>query len=252
MLSQKVKHFILSPQKDKDYAELMFWGDVHLGHPKCLWKKALLNLDYALAHKVYVLLMGDLVDSQGQIDKIQQMVESLKPLAKEKLLLGLHTGNHEIQITKNTGIDISEKIAHLLDIPYLSRGCLSLLQVGKFYYNLYSLHGSDDMRFKSTRLKLASYLTRWIDIDIIALGHTHSLSVKTFQSSNAVQKHTYQIVLTGSYLAHNLSQIGRAIFWPNAYPFPKIGSPKLRLSARSNASLLPKLCHFLHSNIITT
>ena len=215
----------------------MFWGDVHLGHPKCLWKKALLNLDYALIHKVYVLLMGDLIDSQSQTDKTYQMINALEPLAKEKLLIGLHTGNHEIQITKNTGIDISKKIAHLLDIPYFPYGCLSSLQVGKFCYNLYSLHGFDDMRFKSTRLKLASYLNCWIDIDIIALGHAHSLSVKTFQSSNAVQRHIYQIVLTGSYLAHNLNQIGRAIFWPHAYPFPKIGSPKLRLYATKKCSL---------------
>jgi len=53
----------LNVKPGKNYAELLFWGDVHLGYPTCNIEKAKAMLDYALEKKVYVILMGDLLEA---------------------------------------------------------------------------------------------------------------------------------------------------------------------------------------------
>ncbi len=91
----------------KDYAEVIFIGDSHLGSPQFDEPRFLAMLDYCLKNKIYVLLMGDLVETatrysvgagvyeQTSITQTQyeKMVEWLTPLAKKKLILGLLRGN---------------------------------------------------------------------------------------------------------------------------------------------------------------
>ena len=45
------------------------------------------------------------------------MVEILSPLAQAKLIIGIHRGNHENRIMKNTSIDITKIMAKMLNIP---------------------------------------------------------------------------------------------------------------------------------------
>ena len=49
----------LKPQKGKEYAEIVFFGDLHYGASTCLTEKAKKMLDYCLANNVYVHFMGD-------------------------------------------------------------------------------------------------------------------------------------------------------------------------------------------------
>ena len=97
---------ILTPGP-KDYASIVFWGDVHAGHPQADIPKAKEMLDYCLANNIYVLGMGDFIESgtrdsigdsvyQQKLNPQEQMefmVEMLTPLAEAGLLLGLHVGN---------------------------------------------------------------------------------------------------------------------------------------------------------------
>ena len=123
----------LNPKKDTKYAEVVFVGDVHYGSPQCNLKKFLEQLDYCLKHKIYVFLMGDLLEmatrtsvgagiyeqetiGQSQYEK---MVGFLHPLADKKLILGMHAGNHEDRVYQATGIDISKAMAKELEIPYI-------------------------------------------------------------------------------------------------------------------------------------
>jgi len=50
-------------QKGEDHAELLFFGDVHIGYPTSNLMKAKAMLDYALKNRVYVILMGDLIEA---------------------------------------------------------------------------------------------------------------------------------------------------------------------------------------------
>lgn len=90
-----------------DFAEVMFIGDVHYGSPQCDVERFTRMLDYCLKHKIYVFLMGDMIEMStrhsvgagvyeqeipGQ-SQHEQMVEWLHPLAEAELILGSHRGN---------------------------------------------------------------------------------------------------------------------------------------------------------------
>lgn len=145
----------LQPNKD-GIAEILFWGDVHLGHPNCEIERAKAMLNYALKNHVYVLLQGDLIeastrDSVGDgvyhqhinpQEQVDEMIEILRPLADAGLIIGLHSGNHENRISKATSIDVSKIMASTLRVPYLGYACWTEILVGSQKYSLYSSHGS--------------------------------------------------------------------------------------------------------------
>lgn len=49
----------LVPKVGKDYAEVVFLGDVHLGSPQCNKEKFLSMVNYCFKNNLYVFLMGD-------------------------------------------------------------------------------------------------------------------------------------------------------------------------------------------------
>lgn len=237
----------LMPIKGKDYAELIFWGDVHLGHPQCQIEKAKAMLDYAIKRGAYVIGMGDYLESgtresvgdsvyQQKLnpqEQMEQMIEILRPVAEAGLLIGLLEGNHENRITKMTSINVTKIMANMLGVPYLGYACWNLLRVGKMHYSLYANHGSSGSRFKHTKLKAAIDIAHWIDADIIAMAHVHSLVAESIikqsvslKTKTVVEKKCY-VVITGSYIA-----------WDKSYaqmknmPITKIGSPKAKLNAK--------------------
>lgn len=235
----------LKVKPGKDYAQLLFWGDVHLGHPQCLIEKAREYLTWALKKGVYVLLMGDLLesgmrDSVGDSvyqqnlnpqDQMEQMVEILLPLAKANLIIGMHTGNHEHRITKATGIDVAKVMARLLCVKYLGYSCWSQVHVGSQIYSAYTTHGASGARFKHTKMKAVMDLTQWIDADIIAMGHVHSEAaeavIKQSVSHGRVVERKCYTVLTGSFIG-----------WDRSYaqmmnmPITRIGAPTAKLFSK--------------------
>lgn len=235
----------------KGFAEVLFWGDVHYGHPQCQINKARKYLDFALKNNMYVLLMGDLLecglrDSVGDSvyqqtlnpqRQMEDMVEMLTPLADAGRIIGFHTGNHEVRITKNTSVDVAKIMAKLLGVPYLGYACWNLLKVGKQNYTVYSNHGSSGSRFKHTKLKAVMDLTQWIDADVICMGHVHSLAVESVvkQSVNIGKRQVVEkrcnVVLTGSFIG-----------WDKSYaqmknmPITRLGSPTGRFWANKHDS----------------
>jgi hypothetical protein len=91
----------------KGGADLLFFGDLHYGAPNCDIDRAKDMLGWALKNRVYVLLMGDLLEAgtktsvgTGVYDQImnpqrqmEEVVTLLTPLAKAGLIIGLHSGN---------------------------------------------------------------------------------------------------------------------------------------------------------------
>ena len=97
----------LKPQKGKDYTEVVFFGDLHLGHPTCLLDKAKEMLDYCLKKKIYVHIMGDMLEcgltnSVGDSvyhqklnpqEQMEGVIKLCQPLADANLITGFHGGN---------------------------------------------------------------------------------------------------------------------------------------------------------------
>ena len=228
----------------KGYAPLLFFGDLHLGYPTCNVVKAQSMIDWAIREKAYVLLMGDLLEcgttrsigdsiyrqSLNPQEQMEMMIAILTPLADTGRIIGLHSGNHEQRITKDSGIDISKVMARILNVPYLSYACWSLLKVGNIYYTLYSSHGTSGSILEHTKLNAVIKMSHIVRADIVAYGHTHGLDVATKITQYVDLRHktvkefkTY-CVLTGAYIMWD-----RSYGQEKGYGIPKIGSPKAKL-----------------------
>ena len=99
----KLNRKVLTPRKD--YAEVVFIGDVHYGSPQCNVNKFLDMVKYCVEHKLYVMLMGDLIEMATRYSvgsgvyeqefpgqsQVEWIIEKLKPLGN--LILGSHNGN---------------------------------------------------------------------------------------------------------------------------------------------------------------
>ena len=151
----------------KGYAEIVLFGDLHLGAKECDIERAESMLNYCYEKDVYIFLMGDLIESglrtsvgasvyeqkmnpQAQMDSV---IDLLQPLADKKLILGSLIGNHELRIYKATGISVMKIICRQLNIPYLRSACWNLFKVGSQNYTMYALHGTSGSRFVYTKLK---------------------------------------------------------------------------------------------------
>ena len=230
----------LQPKKGKNYAEVLFIGDTHLGSPQFDQQKFLNMLDYAKTHSIYVFLMGDLLETATRYSvgagvyeqtsntqsQFEKMVEWLKPLSSKKLILGTHRGNHEERVYKESGVDIAKALARELSVPYLGDACWSRFQVGKQSYSIYSLHGRSGARFEGTCLLALERLAVSFAADLVAQGHSHkaiSSNILYQKTVNGVVKEFKKFLLiTGSYLSYG----GYAQTY--GLPISKLGSPKCK------------------------
>ncbi len=246
----KLNQKVLVPRKGKDYAEVVFFGDLHYGAPTCLLDKAQATLDYCLKNHIYVHLQGDMIEcgltnSVGdsvymqKLNPQQQMddvIDMLRPLAEAGLITGFHLGNHEARIMKTTSIDVAKIMCGILGVSYLHAACWNMFTVGKQKYSIYSLHGASGSRFIYTKLKAITDLSHYFpDASLVAMGHVHELSSVAIERQrvnmrNKTIEHRKQyLLLTGSYLGYHLSY-GQAL----GYPPVKIGSPKVTFFANRN------------------
>jgi len=238
----RVNRQILEPGH-KGYASIVFWGDLHYGHPQCLTEKAQAMLNYCLEHHIYIIGMGDFLecgtrlsigdsvyrqklDPQGQMEFVLEM---LKPLANAKLLLGIHTGNHESRISDMGGLDVVKNMARELSVPYLGAACWHYIRVGKEGYTLYTMHGSTGSRFKHTKLKAVADIANFVEPDLVAMGHVHEIAIEPMfrqhydSRAKTVKERKIMLVLTGAYLAYDKSYAQT-----KGYPLAGIGSPKVQ------------------------
>ncbi len=236
----------LVPQNGKEYAELIFWGDVHYGHPGCDIERAKSMLDYCLEKKAYLIGMGDYIEaglktSVGDSVYLQEfnpdkqaekMVEMLKPVADAGLLIGIIRGNHEARISKTAGVDITKWMARFLNAPYLEAACWSIIYVGDQSYTLYALHGKTGSRFIYTKLKALVDISHSFDAQILAMGHVHEVDTdwqivqKVDRKRKMVVEQKKLLVLTGHYLTYD-----KTYAQDSGYPIGKMGSPKVKLFA---------------------
>jgi len=241
----------LSIAKGEDYAEVIFLGDVHYGSPQCDVPRFLRMVEYCLKNKVYVLLMGDMVEcatrhSVGSgvyeqdtpVDsQHEQMIEWLRPLALNGLILGSHSGNHEDRVYKDTGFNISKALCRELRVPYLGDACWSQFSVGKQTYALYSLHGRTGSRFDGTALLAIERISTSFFADMVAMGHAHktinSIVLMQRVTNGLVREHKKHLLITGSYLKYDKGY-GQVL----GLPISKLGSPKAKFYANRHDILI--------------
>jgi len=238
----------LDVKKGKDYAEVIFCGDWHIGYPTCLREKIEENLEYCLQKKIYVLLMGDLMEAglkdsvgtsvyeqilppQEQVDLVEEI---LTPLAKAGLILGILEGNHERRLMKATGVSPVRYWARMLKVPYLGDACWNLWRVGKRSYKAYALHGTSAARFVYTKAKALEDIARNVcpAAHIAVMGHVHENMVwsEQFQDISLKRKTVVQpkrtLILSGHYLGYDKSYAQA-----KGMGLGKTGSPKVKIYA---------------------
>jgi len=240
----KLNQKALEVQKGKDYAEIVFFGDVHYGSKNCEVKKAQAMLDYCLENHIYVLGMGDLLEcaTKGSIgsgvyeqtmnpqEQFDFCTDLMRPLADAGLLLGLLKGNHEGRLTNDGSLDLIKMMCGILNTPYLGGACWNLFKVGKQNYTVYATHGTGGSRFAHTKLAKVARLGDFFHADVVAMGHVHQLATHLaerqsvdLRSKTIVMLEQY-LVLTGHYLNYFHSYAQDA-----GLPPSKTGSPKAKL-----------------------
>jgi UDP-2,3-diacylglucosamine pyrophosphatase LpxH len=234
---------VLKPQRGKNYAEVVFLGDCHLGSPQFDQSRFLAMTEYCLKNNIYVFLMGDMIELAtrhsvgggvyeqafpGQTQH-EVMCEWLTPLANKKLILGLLQGNHEERVYKESGVNISKAMARELSIPYLGDACWNMFRVGDRTYTIYSLHGRTGSKFDGTALLALERLAAPFHADLVVMGHAHkcissSVLMQTVRKGSVVE-HKKHLLITGSYLKYG----GYAQTF--GLPPSKLGSPKVKFMA---------------------
>ena len=240
-----VRELRIKPKKDD--AEILFVGDVHLGSPQCDKPRFLRQLDYCLKNGIYVQLMGDLVEMSTRFSigagiyeqetigqsQVEEMAEYLKPLAREELILGLHSGNHENRVYDATGINITKALANELGVSFLGDACWNVFKVNGERYTCYSLHGRTGARFDGTALLALERISTSFEADIVCMGHCHKLgntSVITQRTVNGrVKEFKKHLILTGSYVKYDSGYAQVA-----GMPISKLGSPKAKLMSKTH------------------
>lgn len=226
----------------REHADVMFIGDVHYGSPQCDVERFLANIQYALDHHHYVMLMGDLCETATRSsvgagvyeqecainDQHEQILEWLAPLAKSGLILGTLRGNHEERIYKDTGFDVAKALARELGISYLGDACWNLFTVGGEKYSIYTLHGRSGSRFDGTALLAVERISTSFFCDMVAHGHSHKCinSIVLMQRvvNQQVVEHKKHLLITGHYLKYDQGY-GQTV----GLPISKLGSPKVKL-----------------------
>jgi len=229
--------------------EIMLMGDMHIGSRYYDEKENKKIIDLCLKKNIYVLLMGDQIetatrDSIGagvyeQSEIIEKQMEHFyflfKPLADEGLILGMHQGNHEARLFNSSGVDITKIMARELRVPYFSWGKMHYYRIGNQAYKIYTTHGSSGARLPHTKIKGVLDLANLAEAEIYAMGHLHQLShhIRNFYAINTKNKGVIEeqkhFLLTGSYLTHWGSYAHKKSYEPM-----RKGSPLLKLDGKEH------------------
>lgn len=231
----------LKMQKNKRYAELMFIGDAHLGSPQFDQPRFLAMLDYCLKNRLYVLLMGDLLETATRNSvgagvyeqestpdsQYEQMTGWLRPLAEQGLIIGAHLGNHEERIYKESGFNVTKAMCRELGVKYLGDACWTHLHIGNQTYVLYTMHGRTGSRFDGTALLALERISVSFFADLVAMGHAHKLITSSViiqrVVNGLVKEFKKYLLICGSYLKYD-GGYGQTI----GLPISKLGSPKVK------------------------
>lgn len=169
-----------------------------------------------------ILLMGDLIDvgikssiggsvydnDRNVSEQIKEIVRLLKPFRGQ--IDGIVNGNHEWRIYKECGIDISEQISMMLDVPYLKHTGVVTYSFSKRAYNINFFHGKGGGTVEHA-LRVCKSMANKVHADVYLMGHVHHSAhtkrqIKDIDSRNGkINELTQYFVLTGASLDYDES-----------------------------------------------
>jgi len=231
-----------------DKVTIVPFGDNHLGSKdfdRKLFKEHIRWV--ARSPNTYALFMGDQLEAatrnsvgagvyeQQEIidDQIEDWIKIVKPLAKVGKVIGLHKGNHEDRVWKDSGVDITKMMCKTLDVPYLGWTVMHYIKIKDQVYTMYTTHGSSGAKLPHTKIKACIDRANVADADIYVMAHLHALDHHTRQyykidkRSRRVVQGERHFIICGSYIEHWDSYAEHA-----GMEMLKLGSPKIKLSGK--------------------
>lgn len=183
---------------------------------------------------VYAFVMGDMNESKTETGKghiydqdtdphqqINDMTVFLSEIAHK--VLAMVPGNHEWQIYRKTGVDVTKIMAERLGIPYFQGGThIHILWKGR-RYGFKIFHGKGNSQTKGGKMNAAIRSKIWTEgIDFFLSGHTHDCIcqpqtkfVPDLPNCRLIEK-TYWTVVAPSFLGYWNTYAHRADFQPPA------------------------------------
>lgn len=260
-MEEEIPVIPLEVRPNEDYCEMMFVGDLHIGHEQFSERQFAAYVDHIINNPhLKVVLMGDLLEiaelsgflakeKEKFKDQIQTCVRYLDPIA-DRITIMLH-GNHEeryervskgaIDIMRHLALEIGCKDTAL--IPGPQRGQFAVVEAhmkrnGQDFYNyypFYSIHGSTGSIINlNTQLKrmASSFL-----VPLLCHGHIHRKYSERyeFKTVSLIDGKFYQTimsqlwVLTGCFLKYPGYAEEKSL------PVSSIGAPIVRFYITRNA-----------------
>jgi len=241
----------LKPRKGKNYGEICFMGDFHIGSGNFSLNQYLEYISYILEHpEIKVALMGDYVEmgalspfgaSEEKVGAIQllDVVKLLEPI-KDRIILLLE-GNHEERFWRATkGTDtITRSIADALQIkpllPGPERGQLFIVRIGKQAYSVYAIHGSTGaVAYKASQL---SKIFANIHTSLAVHAHNHQIfkDHRAFYTVREIDGRYYLAVSEQHWLTTGCFVKNLGYAEAKSMPVTKIGAPFVRFYADREA-----------------
>ena len=180
---------------DFEDIELIPFGDFHLGAEECDEDEIVRTINYVKSKpNVFVILVGDLIENAtrnsvgdvfGQLaipqNQLNTLVKLLEPIRDR--ILGINTGNHENRTYKETGLDVTEELAHRLGLNqvYSRDGGYLFLSFGRnrrrdnvrHTFRIYFTHGHGGGSSTGASVNNNENMKNIVDADIYLSGHTH-------------------------------------------------------------------------------
>lgn len=256
---------IIEIEVDKNL-ELYILGDLHLPRGKINKFKQVIdeikrkkNADMiGLGDWVEAIKFGDprydpeevaqmIEDAGGEINMINEQWDKfeklIKPIADQGKILGLHQGNHEYQYTKRHSYNGLKALCKRLDIRYLDY----LPAVWRIRYKnnetkIMTLHGIGGGISEGYEVRqLDKHARIFDDIELIAEGHTHKLTVNStsdrlkITDNNHLKQNKQWRCACGSFLGNydigKTSYSQRALYKPLPLGYVKVYIKKGRIES---------------------
>ncbi|MHA1250803.1 MAG: metallophosphoesterase [Candidatus Helarchaeota archaeon] len=224
---------------NKDEIKLIPLGDIHLGDKACDIKLLEGTLEYIENSESYILGMGDYInagtkhsisdiysETMNPMSQYETIIEYFEPI-KDRLF-GIHMGNHEYRIWRESGVNLAKMMAKELNTKYLGFGCFTKLKIKNQNYSIYSTHGSSGAWTPEGKLRAVRRLGESFDADIFLYSHVHDLSVQSEErrkinyKKKIVEKKKKYYVLTGHFLNYEDSYAEMKAYKPGKKGVAKI------------------------------
>ena len=229
--------------KGKDSIKIVPISDMHIGLKETRMDIFEDILDELKEPNTYWIGLGDYVEGRAPNHKFWNYDDNTLPVQEQydtffnmikpykDKCLGLHVGNHEFGLIRDTTIDPLKSYSLENGIPYLGGTAMTVFKRGNKTFKLCTLHGAGGgCKVGSNVNKLTDYLKSF-SADAIMCGHFHRLavSIDVIPYVDEMLKQRWRnayVILTGSalngYETGVTSYAERGMYSPNCLGYATI------------------------------